>query len=399
MQNGRSRTEGKALAEETKKKKKIRIKSKFGEGDFYVVVTTLILSVIGIVAVFSASYYTAISKYGDPNYYLKNNAIWMAIGWLAFIFFSLIDYHVWSKFALPAIIVGFFLLLLLFTPSSLGIAKTINQATRWIQIPGTGFTFMPGEIFKPALILFISWYFACKPSRAKTLKGFLPVVLVAGAAFVLIFKQPNLSTAGLVLLIALGMLVVAGIKFGWILLGVGVGAAGLAGLIVLKGSYWLKRVTSFFDPFSDPLGDGYQVVQGLLAFGSGGVTGVGLGRSMQKALYLPEAMSDFILPIIGEEVGFIGVIVLLAVYMVLLYRGSLISVNARDMFGTLMAAGITIHLGLQVILNVAVVSASFPPTGVVLPLISLGGTATVLFMMELGILFNISKQAAEKETL
>ncbi|MBR6236192.1 MAG: cell division protein FtsW [Firmicutes bacterium] len=387
------------MAEAAKKKKKIRIKSKFGEGDFYIVVTTLILSVIGIVAVFSASYYTAISKFGDPNYYLKNNAIWMAIGWLAFIVFSMIDYHVWSKFALPAIIVGFFLLLLLFTPSSLGIAKTINQATRWIQIPGTGFTFMPGEIFKPALILFISWYFACKPSRAKTLKGFLPVLIVAGAAFVLIFKQPNLSTAGTVLLMALGMLIVAGIKFGWIALAVGVGAAGFAGLIVLKGSYWLKRVTSFFDPFADPLGDGYQVVQGLLAFGSGGVTGVGLGRSMQKALYLPEAMSDFILPIIGEEVGFIGVMVLLAVYMVLLWRGSLASVNARDMFGTLMAAGITIHLGLQVILNVAVVSASFPPTGVVLPLISLGGTATVLFMMELGILFNISKQASEKETL
>ena len=380
-------------------KKKVRIKSKFGEGDFYIVLTTLILTVIGMVAVFSASYYTAISKYGDPNYYLKNNAMWMAIGWLAFIFFSLVDYHVWSRFALPAIIVGFVMLLLLFAPSSLGITITLNQATRWLKIPGTGFTFMPGELFKPALILFISWYFACKPSRAKTLKGFIPVVLVAGAAFVLIFKQPNLSTAGIVLLIALGMLVVAGIRFIWILLGVGAGAAGFAGLIVLKGSYWLKRVTSFLDPFADPLGDGYQVVQGLLAFGSGGVTGVGLGRSMQKALYLPEAMSDFILPIIGEEVGFIGVMVLLAVYMVLLWRGSYVSVNAKDMFGTLMAAGITIHLGLQVILNVAVVSASFPPTGVVLPLISLGGTATVLFMMELGILYNISKQSAEKETL
>ena len=387
------------MAETAKKKKKIRIKSRFGEGDFLVVITTLILSVIGIVAVFSASYYTAISKYGDPNYYLKNNAMWMALGWLVFIVFSLIDYHFWSRFAFPAIIVGFVLLGLLFAPSSLGITVTLNQATRWLKIPGTGFTFMPGEIFKPALILYIAWFFACKPSRAKKFTGFLPVLIVAGGAFLLIFKQPNLSTAGTVLLIALGMLIVAGISLGWIALGVGVGAAGLVGLIVLKGSYWLKRVTSFLDPFADPLGDGYQVVQGLLAFGSGGVTGVGLGRSMQKALYLPEAMSDFILPIIGEEVGFIGVIVILAIYMVLLWRGSYISVNAKDLFGTLMAAGITIHLGLQVILNVAVVSASFPPTGVVLPLISLGGTATVLFMMELGILFNISKQASEKEAL
>ena len=382
-----------------KTKRRYKLKSKFGEGDFIVVITTLILTVIGIVAVYSASYYTAISKFGDPNYYLKNDIMWMALGWFVFVIFSLVDYHVWSRFAVPAIIVGFVLLLLLFAPSSIGITVTRNQATRWLKVPGTGFEFMPGEIFKPALILFVSWFFACKPSRAKTLKGFIPVVAIAGAAFVLIFKQPNLSTAGIVLLIALGMLVVAGIKFGWIALAVGLGAAGFAGLIILKGSYWLKRVTSFLDPFADPLGDGYQVVQGLLAFGSGGVTGVGLGRSMQKALYLPEAFNDFILPIVGEEVGFIGVLAILAVYMVLLWRGSYISVNAGDMFGTLMAAGITIHLGLQVILNVAVVSASFPPTGVVLPLISLGGTATVLFMMELGILFNISKQSAKKETL
>ena len=169
------------------------------------------------------------------------------------------------------------------------------------------------------------------------------------------------------------------------------------GLIVLKGSYWLKRVTSFFDPFADALGDGYQVVQGLLAFGSGGVTGVGIGRSMQKALYLPECFSDFILPIIGEEVGFIGVMALMAVYLVLIWRGVLVSMNSKDLFGTLLAGGITLHIALQVILNVAVVSASFPPTGVVLPLVSLGGTATVLFMAELGILYNVSKRSSEKE--
>ena len=151
------------------------------------------------------------------------------------------------------------------------------------------------------------------------------------------------------------------------------------------------------DPFQDALGDGYQVSQGLLAFGSGGVFGVGLGKSMQKALYLPEAMSDFILPIIGEELGFVGVLGLMAVYMTLIWRGFLVSINAKDLFGTLLAGGITLHIALQVILNIAVVTASFPPTGVVLPLISLGGTATVLFMAELGMLYNISKQSEEKE--
>ena len=383
-------------------RKKIRIKSRFGEGDFGVVVTTLILSIVGIVAVFSASYYSALSKEGDPNYYLKNNLMWMAIGWVVFIIAANIDYHIWSRVAVIAMAGSFFLLLLLFTPKSLGIAVTINNATRWIRIPpgsGGGITFMPGEICKIAIIFFIAWFYASKPSRVKGIKGNLIVLAVAGAAFVLIFKQPNLSTAGIVVLIAAGMMVIAGVAWKGIIGIVGLGAAGFAGLIVLKGSYWLKRVTSFFDPFADALGDGYQVVQGLLAFGSGGVTGVGIGRSMQKALYLPECFSDFILPIIGEEVGFIGVMALMAVYLVLIWRGVLVSMNSKDLFGTLLAGGITLHIALQVILNVAVVSASFPPTGVVLPLVSLGGTATVLFLAELGILYNISKRSSEKEQL
>ncbi|MBR5731071.1 MAG: cell division protein FtsW [Firmicutes bacterium] len=377
--------------------RKVRIKSRFGEGDFGVVVTTLILSIVGIVAVFSASYYSALSKYGDPNYYLKNNLMWMGLGWVVFIIMANVDYHIWSRVAVIAMAGSFFLLLLLFTPKSLGIAVSINNATRWIKIPGTSFTFMPGELCKIAIILFIAWFYASKPSRVKGLKWNLIVLGVAGAAFVLIFKQPNLSTAGIVVMIAAGMMVIAGVAWKGIVGLVALGAAGFAGLIILKGSYWLKRVTSFLDPFADPLGDGYQVVQGLLAFGSGGVTGVGIGQSMQKALYLPECFSDFILPIIGEEVGFIGVMALMVVYLLLIWRGILVSMNSRDLFGTLLAGGITLHIALQVILNVAVVSASFPPTGVVLPLVSLGGTATVLFMAELGILYNVSKRSSEKE--
>ncbi len=384
-------------------KRKIKIRTRFGEGDFGVLVTTLILSVFGIVMVYSASYYTALSKYGDPNYYLKNNIMWMAIGWVIFIIFSFVDYHFWSRFALPLIIVAFIFLLLLFTPRSLGIAVTINNATRWIRVPpgqGGGITFMPGEVFKIALILFIAWFYAGDPKRAhRILKGHVIVVGVAVAAFILIYKQPNLSTAGIVLLLALGMMLMAGLAWGWVVAAIGAGAAGFVGLLIIKGGYWMRRVTSFTDPFEDALGSGYQVSQGLLALGSGGVFGVGLGRSMQKALYLPEAVSDFILPIIGEELGFVGVLVLMAVYLALFWRGSLIAVNAKDMFGTMLAGGITLHLALQVILNIAVISASFPPTGVVLPLISLGGTATVLFMAELGLLFNISKQSSEKETL
>ena len=299
-------------------------------------------------------------------------------------------------------IVAFVTLLLIFTPKSWGFAVTLNNATRWIRvIPGRdSITFMPGEITKVALILFIAWFYSNDPKRIhKVFKGHVIILAVAGAAFVLIYKQPNLSTAGIVLLLTLGMMLIAGLAWGWVLLAAGLGAGGFAGIVFIKGGYWLKRVTSFWDPFQDALGSGYQVSQGLMALGSGGVLGVGLGKSMQKALYLPEAMSDFILPIIGEELGLVGVLALMAVYMVLLWRGCVVAVNAKDLFGTLLAGGITLHIGLQVILNIAVVSASFPPTGVVLPLISLGGTATVLFMAELGMLFNISRQSNEKERI
>ncbi|MBQ9890142.1 MAG: cell division protein FtsW [Firmicutes bacterium] len=384
-------------------KQKLKIKVNKSPGDFGILITTLLLSVIGIVMVYSSSYYKALSESGNPNSYLRNNLIWMAIGWVVFAVFATVDYHFWSRFAVLAMGVAFFTMLLIYTPKSWGIAKTINNATRWIKIPpgsGGGITFMPGEIAKVALILFVAWFYASDPQRIhRFFRGHLIMLAIAGAAFVLIYKQPNLSTAGIVLILALGMMLIAGLHWGWVLGGIGAGALGFAGLVALKGGYWLKRVTSFWDPFQDYLGDGYQVSQSLMAFGSGGVFGVGLGKSMQKALYLPECWSDFILPIIGEELGFVGVVVVLAIYLVLLWRGTLVAVNAKDLFGCLLAGGITLHIALQVILNVAVVTASFPPTGVVLPLISLGGTATVLFMAELGMLYNISKHSTVKELI
>ena len=161
-----------------------------------------------------------------------------------------------------------------------------------------------------------------------------------------------------------------------------------------EDGYRLKRLTSFLDPFQDPLGDGYQVIQSLLALGSGGLFGVGLGRSIQKTLYLPEPQNDFIFAIIGEELGYIGCLALIACYMILIWRGTHISLNAPDMFGTLLAAGITIMLALQVVLNIAVVTSSMPPTGITLPFISYGGNALMLFMGSMGILLNISRHSA-----
>ncbi|MDO5331350.1 MAG: putative peptidoglycan glycosyltransferase FtsW [Bacillota bacterium] len=351
------------------------------------IVITILLSLFGLVMVFSASYYTGLSKFGDATYYLRSDIVWVAAGWVAFVILSFVDYHMLKHLAIPAIIVGFILLGLIFTP--LGI--TINNATRWLDFKL--FTVMPGEVIKACFILFFAWYYSYKCNLKKyKFKGALVGLAIAGAAFLLILKQPNFSTAGIVLMLAVGIMFIAGLSWWWIIICGG----GLVGtfivVLMFKGGYIAERLDKFWDPFSDALGKGYQVSQGLLAFGSGGVTGLGLGKSVEKALYLPEPMNDFILPIIGEELGFIGVMVLVIAFVILIWRLFTVAMHSDDRFGMLIASGVALHMALQVILNIAVVTASFPPTGVVLPLISLGGTSTILVMGELGIAYNISKQ-------
>ena len=372
--------------------KKFRLKKGIHEGDYRILILTLGISLFGIIMEFSAGYYVSLSKYGDPYNYLKSAAVWFLIGWAIFIFCSFVDYSIYSHLAVLALIAGFVLLGLVFTP--LGV--TINNATRWIQI-GNGPTIMPGEIIKTCMILFFSWFYAEKAERAKKPLWILFALIIAGTAFFLIYKQPNLSTALIVVMLVVGMMFLAGLPLIYVVGTIAAGIAGVVFLLTFKGGYMMERVTSFTHPFDDALGSGYQVVQGLLALGSGGVFGLGLGNSIQKAFYLPEAQSDFILPIIGEELGFVGVLCLLIAYLILVYVILSTAIRAKDRFGMLLAGGVGLHLGLQVILNVAVVTATAPPTGVVLPLISAGGNALILYMAELGIVYNISKQAREMD--
>lgn len=368
---------------------------KLREGDFILVLLVLGLSIFGIVMVFSASYYNALSKFGNPYKYLIEDTIWVLAGWASFVFFAFVDYHFVKKFAIPLLVVGIALLTMVFTPLGL----TINNATRWLDFKY--FTVMPGEVIKFCLIVFIASFLSNDPSRASSFtRGILPTLGIAAVCFALIYKQPNLSTAGLVVLLVLGMLFVAGLPKIWITVSCLAGA-GLAVLAVLApgGEYRLQRVIGFTNPFLDSLGSGYQVVQSLLALGSGGVLGVGIGQSIQKTLYLPEPQNDFILAIIGEELGFVGLLCLMAAYLILIWRCCHIAVRARDYFGMLLASGITIILSLQVIMNIAVVTASFPPTGVTLPFVSLGGNAMIIFLSLMGIITNISRQAAQSHTI
>ncbi|MBQ2094565.1 MAG: cell division protein FtsW [Firmicutes bacterium] len=361
---------------------------KRAEGDFLMAALVLALSLFGIVMVFSASYYTSLSKYGYAYEYLKQDAMWVGLGWIAFIIFANLDYHFLKLAAWPALGAGIVLLALLFTP--LGV--TINNATRWLDFGF--FTVMPGEVIKFSLIIWIATFLGNDPEKIRRPKdGMIPIVAILGLVTVLIVKQPNMSTAGIIVILVVGMMFVAGLRLYWLAGLGGVGVAGFIGVLLSpKGAYMLQRVHTFIDPFEDELGSGYQVVQSLLALGSGGVTGVGLGRSIQKALYLPEPMNDFITAIIGEELGLIGLILMIMVFILLIWRCCRIALRARDYYGMLLASGVTILLGTQVILNIAVVSASFFPTGVVLPFITLGGNATLIFLSLMGILFNISKQ-------
>jgi cell division protein FtsW len=363
--------------------------AKINSGDLWIILITVVLVLFGTVMIFSASYYKSISEAGDPYVYLKKQSMWAAVGFGAMYVFSKIDYHIWGRLYKIIPVFCFGLLALLFTP--LGIEA--GGATRWI---GVGpITIMPGEIAKFGLIIFVSGYFDKYPNRTrKFFTGVVPVVALTGIYAGMIMLQPNMSTAFTVVFIAGGMLLVSGAK--WSHLGILGGVAGVAGAALIftdTDGYRFSRITSFLDPFAHALDEGWQVVQSLLAMGTGGLTGLGLGNSIQKNLYLPEPQNDFILAIIGEELGFVGIMGLLSVYMFLIWRGCHVAINARDYMGMMMAAGITIMIGIQVVMNIAVVTSSFPPTGVILPFVSYGGNALLIFMAAMGILLNISKSS------
>lgn len=357
-------------------------------GDFPLFIITLSLVLFGVVMVFSASYYYAMNQMGSPYYYLIRDSIWAIVGYVAMHVVSTIDYHKLQKLAPLVLIVSIILLCAVFTP----LGKTLNNATRWLDFKV--FTVMPGEIAKPAVILFVAAFLSKDPTRIRSLgRGVVPLMVVAAVIFALIYKQPNTTTAATVVIIILGMMFIAGINMLYVGGLVGLGVMGLITMILADPhGYRLRRVTNFLHPLDNIQGTGYQVSQGLFALGSGGLFGVGIGNSIQKTLYLPEPQNDFILAIIGEELGFIGLLLLLLVYLLFLWRIVHIAIKAPDMFGTLLASGFGIMFAAHIIFNIMIVTAKMPPTGIILPFISWGGNALVIFMACVGVLLNISKQ-------
>ncbi len=382
-------------AEKPKKKKKYR--SRYSSVDFLTLLTVAILAVFGVIMVFSASYYTSISESGDPYEYLITDGKYALIGFALMIGLMFVDYHVYFRIAPFVLVIALGLMAFLILPGN-PMAVTLNQATRWLKIPGVPFTLMPGEIAKIAIILFAARFLTKNPKAVRKLGGILILGAIAVAFFLLYYKQPNLSTAITFEMILFVMMLIAGLHWGFLVAFVGLLAAGFVGIpIALPEHYWTTRLTSFMDPFADKLNTGWQAVQSIFALSRGGLTGVGLGNSVIKALYLPEPMNDYILAIIGEELGFVGCFLLLAVYLFLTWRFARIAMQAPDTFGMLLGTGITAMLGIQVLLNVAVVTSSMPATGIALPFVSYGGNALLLFMGSAGIMLNIAKQRKREE--
>ena len=351
--------------------------------DPVLVVLITILTMFGVVMVFSASYYSAINTSGTPYAFLWKQGFFAVSGFGIMMFTSLVDYHKYRRFAVLIAVIEVIMLFMILT---------VNNARRWVKI---GITIMPGELAKPTIIILASAYFSASKKRAKSITGLAPIVAYTVFVCGMIVLQPNLSTSITVFLISSGIAFISGMHWGYI----GLLAGGLSlvsiYLVFFNSGYQHDRIVSFLNPFKYSLEGGFQVVQSLLALATGGLRGRGLGNSVQKNLYLPEPQNDFILAIIGEELGFVGVAVLLMIFVIVVWRIFCIALNAKDSFGTLLASGVAIMIGAQVVLNVAVVTSSMPPTGVALPFISYGGNALWIFMFLIGIVLNISRQQRE----
>ena len=337
--------------------------------------------------VYSASFYSAQHHYGNQYFFVFKQLFGVALGIFGMIVCSLIDYHLLKKYRWVILGVTFAMLILVFIP---GIGVESYGAKRWISILGV--SIQPSEIAKFALVIFIASYMSEKHEKVKTLRGLMPVLIVGGIFCLLIMLEPSMSVTMCIGFVTLFMLIIGGMSKKHTLM-FSVPAAAFVPVLIIVEPYRLKRLMAFIDPWASPQGEGFQLIQSLYALGDGGFFGVGLFQSRQKYLFLPFAESDFILSVIGEEVGFFGVMLLCIVFFVLVYKLIKIGLNAKDRFGTMLACGIAFIIAVQTLLNIAVVTGSIPPTGLPLPFISSGGTSVAVFMSAIGVCLNVNKQS------
>jgi cell division protein FtsW len=355
--------------------------------DHSILLLAVCLTCLGVVMVFSSSSIMAVRDYGDSLHFLKRQGAYALLGFGVMALLMRINLEVLRKAAWPVLGICALLLIAVLIP---GVGKKVGGAARWIKI--AGFTFQPAEVVKIGLVLFLAHSLARKQDKVKSFRfGFLPYMLILAVLLGLLLAQPDLGSALTLTVVAIAMLLVAGTRVSY-LASIGLIALPFLYFMVMNVDYRRRRILAFLDPWEDPSNTGFQIIQSWIAFGTGGAFGQGLGESKQKLFFLPEAHTDFIFSVIGEELGFVGVIVIAAMFMLLVLRGLRTSLNAPNDFTCFLAFGLTLLVGMEALVNMAVVMGMVPTKGLALPLISYGGTSLVTTLAAIGILLNVSRQ-------
>ena len=348
--------------------------------------SVLLISIFGIVMIYSASYIWAEYKYNDAFKFVKNQGLFLIIGIILMILISKVNYNIYKDKAKVILISCIVLLVLVLIP---GIGTIRNGSRSWFGIGSFGI--QPSEFTKLGLIIFVSKYLASDDKRVKDIKhGVLPIILVLGFIFGLIMLQPDFGTGSIIVVTIIVLLFVGGVDFKFFLK---IGVVGVIGVVILIAiaPYRLARILSFLDPWSDPLGSGFQIIQSLYAIGPGGLFGYGLGNSRQKHFFLPEPQTDFIFSIISEELGFFGCLLVVIMFFIICYQGFKISRKSNDKFAKFLSFGIIFQISFQACMNLMVVTGVIPVTGVTLPFLSYGGSSLLITLVSIGIVLNISR--------
>lgn len=354
--------------------------------DISLIITIFLICIYGIVMIYSASSIWAEYKFNDKFHYVIMQSLFFIVGFFLMIVVSKVPYTYYLEKSNTILFICFALLILVLIP---GIGSVRNGSRSWFGIGGLGI--QPSEFMKLALIIFTSKYIHNNPKQMKSVvKGAFPVLLITMISFFLIMLQPDFGTGTILVLTIVAMLFISGVDFSFF---IKIGLLGMVGaaLLIIAAPYRMNRIVAFLNPWSDPLGTGFQSIQSLYAIGPGGLFGMGFGKSVQKHFYLPEPQTDFIFSIISEELGIIGIISVAALFLIIITRCIKISIKAPDTFSKFLTFGIVFQLSFQTLLNLAVVVGLVPVTGVTLPFFSYGGSSLIITLISVGIILNISR--------